>query len=373
MLDLTCLAVLLLPPQQPEPVAPAPGDQRPVRGWQSVASEGAPTGRAAAAAVCTGRAILIWGGLDAADRFLGDGASYDVGHDRWRAIVAAGAPTPRARHTAVWSGREMIVWGGDSPLEERGDGAAFDPVGQLWRPLPLEGAPRPRGSHTAVWTGAEMWIWAGVDDRRAFPAGGRYDPLQNDWTRLDLASRDRVPRTLGAVWSGRALLAWGGINGSSTLASGLVAPLEPAGSTPISRIGAPVARAFHSCVWTGREMLVWGGSRSVIGGSPLADGGAYDPQVDRWRPLPGGGPSARYGQATAWTGEEMLVLGGAAEREGDALADAWALDPDGGWRRLPDLPEPRVHSFAFVVDGEVVLVGGRDAERLRVGGFRLRF
>lgn len=101
------------------------------------------------------------------------------------------------------------------------------------------------------------------------------------------------------------------------------------------------ARDQGVAVWTGEEVVVVGGSSTkpcapngdcLINLEPLADGAAYDPGTDAWRPIANAPvPFVRgYG---AWTGNEVLVL---AEGTGgpdvllayDPAADAWARRPD---------------------------------------------
>lgn len=354
----------------------APTAQQPLRAtdarWRAIATQGAAGGRVGETSVLCGREILVFGGLDARDVRLGDGAAYDVTLDGWRPIATGGAPGPRAYHTAVWTGEEMIVWGGNSPNAECKDGGAYDPARRRWRALSTTNAPAARGSHTAIWTGTQMFVWAGVDEQAAFPHGGLYDPRLDRWSPRHLPTDGRVPRTLTAVWTGDLMIAWGGINGGATLGHGIFSSLLRDESSALAAAGAPSPRAYHSTVWTGAEMFVWGGSRSINGGNPLGDGAAYDPVRNVWRELQGGGPTPRFAEATAWSGTEMIVVGGATRRVGDALADVWALHPRRGWRRLPDLPEPRAFSSTFVVDGEVFVLGGRDDADLRPGGFRLK-
>jgi hypothetical protein len=57
---------------------------------------------------------------------------------------------------------------------------------------------------------------------------------------------------------------------------------------------------------------VWGG---VDGPTVLADGAAYDPATDSWRPL-APAPEGRYGSLTAWTGRDWLLADGDAFRPG---------------------------------------------------------
>ena len=58
--------------------------------------------------------------------------------------------------------------------------------------------------------------------------------------------------------------------------------------------------------WTARELVVWGGQAGI---TYFADGAAYDPAVDRWRPLAPAPIEGRTGLGV-WTGSELLVWGG---------------------------------------------------------------
>lgn len=106
---------------------------------------------------------------------------------------------------------------------------------------------------------------------------------------------------------------------------------------------APLSSRFlPAAVWTGREMLVWGGA-SCQGGcagrdlQPHADGAAYDPSTDTWRPLPRSPLAARMGALAVWSGRELIVWGGKAG-EG-FVADGAAFDPAANrWRSLPPSP-----------------------------------
>jgi len=94
--------------------------------------------------------------------------------------------------------------------------------------------------------------------------------------------------------------------------------------TPTSTVGAPTPRALHSVVWTGDRMIVWGGA-------PTADaadtGGRYDPVSNSWTPTSHGSGNARSRHGAVWTGTEMIVWGGHASVNSggryDPLTDAW--------------------------------------------------
>jgi hypothetical protein len=126
------------------------------------------------------------------------------------------------------------------------------------------------------------------------------------------------------------------------------------------------ARAAHSVVWTGREVIVWGGWRDDLASLAFADGAAYDPATGTWRtiapaPIPGRG----Y-HAAAWTGTEMIVVGGEAAGQ-VGVADGAAYDPaTDRWRLLPDAPRafptgsPPPQSAAWADDHLVVWMRDTD-------------
>jgi hypothetical protein len=79
---------------------------------------------------------------------------------------------------------------------------------------------------------------------------------------------------------------------------------EPAGWQTLDP-GPLDPREASALVWTGDELVVWGGAREQSTDG-FSDGAAYDPETASWRtlspsPLPG---SPAIG---VWTGEEVLV------------------------------------------------------------------
>jgi len=90
------------------------------------------SGRIGAAAVWTGKRLLVWGGQTAvtgstAPSLPAHGLAYDPKANRWSPL----APAPiygRADPTAVWTGQAMIVWGGGYSYPPFADGAVFRPT-----------------------------------------------------------------------------------------------------------------------------------------------------------------------------------------------------------------------------------------------------
>lgn len=220
---------------------------------------------------------------------------------------------------------------GDGPQSSDGSGTGSRRTGETlpprpqpkrpagWRslaPAPLEG----RHSHSMVWTGREVIVWGGATRAGNAPIyfddGAAYDPASDRWR---------------------------------TLAPSRLSP-----------------RADHVAAWTGTEMLVWGGNPgnpTPYGKNEFTDGALYNPVTERWRPMATFPLHGRFAAAVVWTGELLVVWGGARAEHGDdppPLADGAAYDPDTNrWSRLPDAPiAGRLFPLAAAVDGDVLISWG---------------
>jgi N-acetylneuraminic acid mutarotase len=145
------------------------------------------------------------------------------------------------------------------------------------------------------------------------------------------------------VWTGRELLGWG---------LGLDAAYNPATNRwrrLAGSIGAPSIVA-----WTGSQVLVWGGGCC---GEDSADGAAYNPATDSWQAIPRGPLAGRH-TAGAWTGSELVVVGGETT-DGKIFRDAATYNPASRtWRRLPPLPAARAGATVTWTGTEVLVVAG---------------
>jgi hypothetical protein len=127
-------------------------------------------------------------------------------------------------------------------------------------------------------------------------------------------------------------------------------------------------------VWTGSQMIGWGGGCC---GESSAEGVAYSPATNTARKLPAAPLAGRQTTTGAWTGKELIIVGG-ADANGKVFADAAAYNPKTrSWRRLPPLPTPRRAATAVWDGRDVLVVGGdtttyRPFRRLLVGVFAYR-
>jgi hypothetical protein len=130
---------------------------------------------------------------------------------------------------------------------------------------------------------------------------------------------------------------------------------------------APIpARSYAASAWTGHLMLVWGGATMDLGQTSVvrADGASYDPLTHRWVLLPPSPLGARALAASAWTGKELFVWGGASAStpNGDSVSTSGALyDPvRRAWRTISPGPlSGRENAQAFWTGDRVLVIGGR--------------
>ncbi len=272
-------------------------EERPT--WRPLPAAPIP-GRAGAAAVWTGREVLVWGGRSATvTRTPGrDGAAFDPARRTWRRIAPAPAGVEGGAGTAVWTGSEMLVWASSSPDGPVG-AAAYDPNVDHWRTLPPGPLGRREG-YVSVWTGSELVVVGGtLGDTRATPVAAALDPRRGSWRPLhgldELLGRDGLALR-GAVWDGREIVAVAGgcTTGDDNITScrsALVA-FDPSTDGPRSIalplaseiFGADTAASLVPFGWSGREVVFTAPYSATSVRIVL-----YDPTVGGWAGSPGTG------------------------------------------------------------------------------------
>ena len=120
---------------------------------------------------------------------------------------------------AVWTGRQLLVWGGHGRTGSQGlhplrDGAAYDPAGDRWQPIPNAPAGVQGTSAAAAWTGSKMLVWLGnapdgpAVGRPTIPPGGHGRPI---------APSPIGPReSFSTIWTGYELIVFGGAEGTGS-------------------------------------------------------------------------------------------------------------------------------------------------------------
>ena len=165
----------------------------------------------------------------------------------------------------------------------------------------------------------------------------------------------------GVVWTGREVIVWGGLPRSGEARFERVgdgAAYDPVAGSWRTIAPAPagvVGIADRAAAWTGEEAVFWAGNSPD---GPAA-GAVYNPRTDTWRALPDGPLDIREGFVSAWTGSELVIMGG---HGGKSYSDpvAAAVDPrSGSWRVLPSFADLAEFQPAGAFwDGNQVLAAG---------------
>ena len=95
-----------------------------------------PSTRSGHTAVWTEFEMIVWGGQDADYHLLDDGGCYNPMTDSWDSTsIGPNVPSARFGHTAVWTGRAMIIWGGLDESGYHNDGGIYFPESPHTRPV----------------------------------------------------------------------------------------------------------------------------------------------------------------------------------------------------------------------------------------------
>jgi N-acetylneuraminic acid mutarotase len=281
--------------------------------WSATSTANAPLARDLHTAVWTGSEMIVWGGENHPAGILNTGGRYNPATDTWATTSTSNAAVPREQHSAVWTGSEMIIWGGRDYVAWFNSGGRYNPTNDSWIATSTLNAPERRWYHTAEWTGSEMVVWGGTNQTIGLNTGGKYNPATNSWMATSTVNAPLGRAVHTSIWSGSEMDIWGGVDSTPTdLNTGGRYNSTGDSWTATSTLNAPSPRDSHTAVWTGREMIIWGGE---FGGPPPVSfdtGGRYDPGADSWRATGiTNVPHARDSHTAVWTGEKMIVWGGA--------------------------------------------------------------
>lgn len=314
--------------------------------WRPVAAAPTEVGTGADA-VWTGDRVLIFGGHLETDDPRTDPSrqllAYDPSNDSWETFDEAPLEA-RDKASVTWTGQELIVWGGmridadqldgggPTPVTTFDDGAAFDPEPGTWREL-ADGPLEPRADHGAVWNGRRLIVFGGgsADTMEGelswfdeFHDAAVYDPAADAWTPID--APDTIGPLVAAHWTGDRIVYWTGHladEPGNWLPPGGV--WDPATGQDAALTEPPFDQRRDRTVslWADEldAMITWGGFIGEGGNRNFDDGAAYHPDTDRWEALPDTELlGARTGHVAAWTGDELIVWGGATDGSSDGGA-----------------------------------------------------
>lgn len=162
-----------------------------------------------------------------------------------------------------------------------------------------------------------------------------------------------------AFWTGERMVAVSGGHASESPGAMEIGVFDPSQEkwVDVAQPGLQ-SRDGYSAVWTGEYLVIWGGANDS---GALADGARYDPRTDQWTDLPPSPLAPRSGQVAAWTGKEVVIQGGSSccEHESALFADGAAYDPvTDTWRQLPLPPDGQRSEAIAVWTGTQMIVWG---------------
>lgn len=76
------------------------------------------------------------------------------------------------------------------------------------------------------------------------------------------------------------------------------------------KTSAPSGRVQHSAVWTGEDMIIFGGAPDNSYSSNYNSGYKFSPETMEWTPISKVNAPARHGHMAFWTGDSMIIWGG---------------------------------------------------------------
>jgi hypothetical protein len=332
------------------------------------------TGRRSAGAIAVAIIIVVAVGfaVPIASGLLNDQPNTPSGGGPWEQLPRPPAndvlPGPE-QGSAVWTGRELVLlaefaYSPPIPSGRPPDGLAYNPATGRWRALPEPPPDQPDegGRAGTVWTGKEVILLY------ATGAPIAYDPAANAWRLLARPptgfishAADPVP-----VWTGEEVLVWDGSNRDEAtgkvIHGGRGAAYNPQTNRWRPLPKSPLSnRTWPIQAWTGSQLLVVEGSCGDSGEIRCQDGAAYDPAANIWTPIPAlaGGALAPEAAAT-WTGSELVIWSATTSQDGLRIRNAArAYNPRSRrWRTLPPAPITPRRLAAAVWAGDRLLVWG---------------
>lgn len=120
----------------------------------------------------------------------------------------------------------------------------------------------------------------------------------------------------------------------------------------------PASRHHLGAAGIRGTLYVAGGGRSAADWSPRTEVWRLLPGATSWEAAPAL-PEGRLGHRLVAIGETLYVIGGVG---GASVLILDTGDPDAHWLRGADMPQPRDHLGAVVVDGQIWAVGGRSEQ-----------
>ncbi len=251
--------------------------------------------------------FYVFGGVDGAGNLLNDLWSYNPVTGQWTLVSSANAtngtcdngtwPAPRMNAAMVWDSahRQILLYGGIGANNRfLGDLWSYAPSASAsnWTPIACSGNGPGERAANAVWNGSQMLLVGGMDKYGPLADVWSYTPNSGSagsWQRLgDFPAGPRASQTL--VWDATdsQLFAFGGLDLSGQQRNDFYSYSAGAGWQLITPLSAsnPKARQQAIGVWDNKDgkLLLTGGWNDSEK-EPYWGVWAYDPGTKLWNLL----------------------------------------------------------------------------------------
>jgi hypothetical protein len=300
--------------------------------------------------------VLVVGGENTSGSFLTSAELYNPATGKWAATGSTA--TPRIDHTAtVLANGEVLVAGGYLGLDSQykaiytATAELYDPVTELWKQTGSMTVPR--GLHSATLLRNGQVLVAGGTD--ATTSAELYDPSKGTWTLTGgLQNFHLVALTL--LQDGRALAV--DESGSSFMPGQLYD--SSTGQWTLTTQMYYSHTGVSTSQLTNGDVLVYGNKFSCYAGE------FYNPSTNIWARTSGQcGNAISFGPLALLGTGKVLLTGNAIMYSGKSYptTNCRLYDPStNAWSVTGSLIQAVPHSATRLLNGQVLAVGGADAE-----------
>ena len=201
-------------------------------------------------------------------------------------------------------------------------------------------------------------VGASGPSNEAGPVRVSANPLTT-WRTGAASPITRAEAARGVV--GDKLYVFGGYYNAAIQATRRCDVYDPAANRWTRIADMPVAMTHQGMVVEGTTIWLVGGYVGDHPGPASTMVFKYDTATNRWSRGPDL-PEPRGAGAAAMVGRRIYFFGGMERTRRTDMGTTWVLDLDdrsgAGWRRLPDMPNPRNHLTGVAFDGKVYAIGG---------------
>ncbi len=299
--------------------------------------------------------LLVVAGREAANA-LPSAELFDPSSGSWSA--AGNLAAARYHHTAapLPGGKVLIAGGQSNDTTFIASAELFDPVANSWSPAGSMATPRSEHTATLLENG-KVLVAGGYNTAKFLETAELYDPASNSWSPAAPMAAPHSGHAATRLPGGQVLV----VGGFGTTSQATAERYDPASNSWSSAGTLADGRLGHTAsLLPNGQVLVVGGVNSAGGGSYLAKAERYDPVSNSWSEA-GAMLAAHSGHtATVLPDGQLLVVGGRDAERTTASAERYDSKTD-KWTAAGALDVARwLHTASLLPGGRVLVAGGRE-------------